>query len=299
MNQPAFAGDLFGAMPDPASIEPVASKQPAAEDDIAAELGQWMTPAWAAEELTSIYFGDLSARDHVLEPSCGTGAFLAALPEHVPAFGVEIDAALAEQARNCSGRPVVVGDFLATEIPFTPTAIIGNPPFKQSLVQAFFERAWDLLPVEGRVGFVLPCYIFQTASVVSKLSRKWGMRQDMIPRNVFQGLHLPLCFAQLTKGAGRGMVGFTLYHETDAVTSLRKRYRAMLDTGEKSVWAAVTLSAIEALGGEASLPEIYGEIEGNQPTETPFWREKVRQTLQRRAVQRTRGRWALPETLAA
>src|SRR6185437_15337517 len=105
----------------------------------------------------------------------------------------------------------------------------------------------------------------------------------MIPRNVFRGLKLPLCFAQLTKGAGRGMVGFTLYHETDAVNGLRKRYRTMLDSGEKSVWAAVTLAAIEALGGEADLPSIYSEIEGNQPTETQFWPEKVRQTLQRRA----------------
>lgn len=292
MNQPVFAGDLFGITTAPANPAP-AITQPAAEDEVAAALGQWMTPTWAAEELTSIYFGDLSTSDHVLEPSCGTGSFLAALPDHVPAFGIEIDAKLAEEARKRSGRPVVVGDFLATSIPFTPTAIIGNPPFAQSLVQAFFERAWDLLPVDGRVGFVLPCYIFQTASVVSRLSRKWGMRQDMIPRNVFRGLKLPLCFAQLTKGAGRGMVGFTLYHEVEAVRALRARYRALLESGERSPWAAVVMAALEVLGGEASLTELYNEIDGLRPTDNQFWKEKVRQTLQKRAVSRGNGRWAL------
>ncbi len=291
-------GNLFD-LPPTLARQSVESEDLPDEDGFDAALGQWMTPAWAAEELVAHYFSDLAASDHVLEPSCGTGAFLAALPPGVPALGVEIDPKLAERARQSSGRPVIVGNFLTADIRLTPTAVIGNPPFQQSLVQAFLERAWDLLPVDGRVGFVLPCYVFQTASVVTRLSSKWGMRQDMLPRNVFKGLRLPLCFAQLTKGAGRGMIGFTLYHETDAVNGMRKRYRALLEGGEKSVWAAVITAAIEALGGEASLPEIYSEIDGNQPTATPFWREKVRQTLQRRATQRSRGRWALKEVIAA
>lgn len=292
-------GSLFGD--EPAAIKALRDFEEGMVDgdEFNEDLGQWMTPSWAAEELSSMYFGDLSAHDHVLEPSCGTGAFLAALPKGIPALGVEIDPRLAEQARKRSGHPVIVGDFLAAEIPFVPTAIIGNPPFKQALVQAFFERAWELLPVDGRVGFVLPCYVFQTASVVARLSQKWGMRQDLIPRNVFPRLHLPLCFAQLTKGAGRGMVGFALYHETDAVNGLRARYRAILAGGERSVWAAVVRAALECLGGVASLQTLYAEIQGHQPTDNQFWQAKVRQTVQRIAEPCGNGRWALPAAVAA
>lgn len=256
-------------------------------------LSQWMTPAWAAQELVASYFGDLTPNDRVLEPSCGTGAFLSAIPEAIPAIGIEVDPALAARARDNSGRQVIVGDFLTTDLQATPTAIIGNPPFKQATVQAFFERAWDLLPRDGRVGFILPCYIFQTASVVVNLSKRWGVRQDFIPRNLFDGLKLPLCFAMLTKGAGRGMVGFALYHETNAVRGLAKRYRELLAAGERSVWSAVVRAALECLGGEASLPEIYREIQGNQPTDNTFWQAKVRQTLQRKATNTGPGRWRL------
>lgn len=273
-----------------------------AKDDVEfdAGLGQWMTPAWAAEALVERYFPSLDERDVVLEPSCGTGAFLSAVPARIPAIGVEIDPALAERAIANTGRRVIVGDFRTTDIPVKPTVLIGNPPFTQSIVQAFLERAWDLLPVDGRVGFVLPCYVFQTASVVTDLARKWGLQQDMIPRNLFRGLKLPLCFAQLTRGAGRGMVGFALYHETTAVRSLRNRYREIIQNGEKSVWAAVVRAAMECMGGTAALQDLYHEIEGNCPTENQFWQAKVRQTVQRIATPLGGGRWTLPrETLAA
>jgi hypothetical protein len=54
-----------------------------------------MTPVWAAEEIVSHYFADLTENDRVVEPSCGIGRFLAALPAHVLALGVDIDPALA------------------------------------------------------------------------------------------------------------------------------------------------------------------------------------------------------------
>jgi type I restriction-modification system DNA methylase subunit len=58
-------------------------------------MGQYMTPDWAAEALVDRYFSDLGESDLVLEPSCGRGAFLRALPAHVQALGVEIDPNLA------------------------------------------------------------------------------------------------------------------------------------------------------------------------------------------------------------
>ena len=40
------------------------------------QFSQWMTPAWAAEEIVDNYFRDLTSQDLVVEPSCGEGAFL-------------------------------------------------------------------------------------------------------------------------------------------------------------------------------------------------------------------------------
>lgn len=264
-----------------------------------AALGQFMTPAWAAEELVANYFGNLSSGDQVIEPSCGTGAFLQAIPDAVPALGVEIDPALALAARRNTGRPVLVGDFRVVDLPLAPTAIVGNPPFRHALVKAFLDRAWQLLPDEGRVGFILPAFIFQTSSTIDALSQRWSIRQDMLPRDLWPRLTHPLCFALLTKGPERGLVGFALYHEQAAVKRLRTRYRALLQAGEGSVWAAVTRAALEALGGEADLQRIYREIDAHRPTTNKFWQAKVRQTLQRIAVRVGEGRWALPREIAA
>lgn len=261
-------------------------------------LGQYMTPDWAAEALVDRYFGDLRG-EPVVEPSCGHGAFLRALPVEVPALGVEIDPDLAAEARRRTGRPVIVGDFRMVDLPLSPVALIGNPPFRKRTVDEFLDRAWTLLPDEGRVGFILPAFVFQTANTIETLSERWSVRQDMLPRNLFPRLSHPLCFALLTKGRARGMVGFALYHELAAVNRLRARYRALLAEGEGSVWAAVTRAALEALGGTADLQQLYREIEGHRPTPNAFWQAKVRQTLQRIAVRVDAGTWSLPIAEAA
>jgi len=257
------------------------------------ELSQFLTPAWAAEALMHHYFPDLGMWDRVLEPSCGPGAFLSAVPDYVPALGVEIDPVLAERARANTGREVILGDFTTVDIPFQPTVVVGNPPYKQALIQAFLERAWSMLPDEGRCGFLLPVYAFQTPSVVERLAQKWHIQQDLVPRTLFPRLQLPLCFAMLTKGK-RGLVGFSLYHETHAVSRLRRRYKALLAAGEGSVWTAVVIAALEAKGGSATLSELYAEIEGARPTENAFWKEKIRQTARRIAVRLGPGHYALP-----
>jgi len=262
--------------------------------DSAVQLGQYMTPDWAALELVERYFGDLTSADRVVEPTCGRGAFLRALPGYVPAFGVEIDPRLAAEAVRLSGREVIVGDFRTAELPFTPTAVIGNPPFQLRAIEGVLERAWELLPEDGRVGFIMPCYTLQTPATVERLARRWSLQQDMLPRTLFHRLSHPLCFALLTKGTRRGLVGFALYHEAAAVARLQARYRALLVEGERSVWAAVVRAALEVLGGRADLPELYREIEGHRPTTNTFWQAKVRQTLQRIAVRVGAGTWALP-----
>jgi site-specific DNA-methyltransferase (adenine-specific) len=256
-------------------------------------LGQFMTPEWVAQALLDRYYPSLSMFDRVVEPSCGEGAFLRSLPDHVQAVGVEIDPALAALARKSSGRVVVVGDFRTADLPISPTLVVGNPPFKQKTVAGFLDRAWQVLPDGGEVGFILPAFILQTANTVERMSERWHIQQDMIPRNIFPRLQHPLCFARLTKGERRGMVGFALYYEVAAVNRLQARYRALLAQGERSAWVAVTQAALEQLGGSAALADLYREIEGVRPTTNPFWQEKVRQVLQRIGYRVGPGHWAM------
>jgi site-specific DNA-methyltransferase (adenine-specific) len=264
-----------------------------------ARLGQYMTPDWAADALVERYFADLSSADQVLEPSCGRGAFLRAIPAAVPAIGVEVDAELAEQARRTSGRRVIVGDFRLVDIPVRPTAIIGNPPFTVRVIEDYLARADALLEEDGRVGLILPAFTFQTSNTAARIAERWRVQQDMLPRDLFPRLQHPLCFALLSKGRERGLVNFALYHELAAVRRLQARYQQLLQEGEGSAWAAVTRAALETLGGRATLQRLYAEIAGHRPTPNPWWQAKVRQQLQRVAVRVGAGEWATPEALAA
>lgn len=169
------------------------------------ELGQYPTPVWVAEAIVERYFFDLEASDCVVEPSCGPGAFLAAIPRQVAAIGVEIDALIAEEARRNTGRPVLQGDFQSVRLDIQPTVIIGNPPFNMKLVDGFLNRAHELLPEGGKCGFILPSFAFQTASRVSAYAERWSLMQEMIPRNIFRGLSLPLVFAIFSKDRKRKM----------------------------------------------------------------------------------------------
>lgn len=257
------------------------------------ELSQYMTPQWAAQALVERFFSDLGEGDVVLEPTCGDGAFLAAIPDGVTAFGVEIDPELAQVARRLSGREVLVGDIRSVGLPVSPTAVIGNPPFSRAFVEAMLDRVWTVLPEEGRVGLILPCFVLQTASTVDRLGKRWELQQHMLPRNLFPRLQQPLCFAQLRKGGLRGLVGFALYPEVHAVSLLEQRYRQLLAGGVRSGWAAVTRAALEAHGGSATLQELYRDIGGCRPTPNPWWQAKVRQTLRTVAHRVSAGMWQL------
>jgi hypothetical protein len=245
------------------------------------QLGQYPTPVWVAEALVERHFGNLDSSDCVVEPSCGPGAFLAAIPANVQALGVEIDALVAEEAVRNTGRRVLVGDFQTVQLDVQPTIILGNPPFNLKLIDGFLERSLALLPEGGRVGFILPAYAFQTSKRVAGYADKWSLMQEMIPRNIYPGLSLPLVFALFSKDKRRTMVGFALYREATDVQGLPAPYRAALSKGAGPVWREVVGAALRALGGEASVQDLYAEISGNRPTQTEFWQAKVRQTLRR------------------
>lgn len=261
------------------------------------DLSQYPTPLWLAEALVERYFPNLSSRDAVIEPSCGTGPFLCAIPVHVPAIGVEIDPVPAAEARRRSGRSVIVGDFRTVPIPFEPTVVLGNPPFQTTVIDGFMARAHEMLPDDGQVGLVLPAYFFQTASRVVSYSERWCIRHDFIPRNGFHSrMREALVFAVFTKSRKRILVGFALYQEAFEIQSIDRRFRQLLTEGRpyRSAWRAVVEAALEALGGEASLRDIYGLVSGKRPTTNPAWREKVRQIAQIYFCRVGDGRYAIP-----
>lgn len=242
-------------------------------------LGQYPTPQWVADALVERHFADLGAGDTVLEPSCGPGRFLQALPSSVDAVGVELDPQLAALAEQVTGRRVIAGDFTTAEIDVEPTAIIGNPPFQLALIDRFLDRAHALLPEAGRVGFILPAYAFQTAARVAGYGERWSLVQEFIPRNIYPGLKLPLVFAMFTKDRRRVLVGFALYREAAEVQRLPRRVRELLETATGSAWKAVVQYALEQLGGEAPLDAIYEVVAGCRPTDNTAWQAQVRKVV--------------------
>jgi adenine-specific DNA-methyltransferase len=267
------------------------------------ELHQWFTPAWAAEGIVEQKFGWLRAGHRVIEPSCGDGAFLCALPQEVDVLGVEIDGAVARAARQASGRRVIHGDFLtlpAAELGMAD-AFVGNPPFSSQLVAAFLDRSVQLLKEGGEAGFILPAYILQTSSKVEQLAAEFSLEQELLPRNLFPRLKLPLCFVKFVKDRRRRLHGFLLYREAAEISRLQKCWRHALATtrSRTGVWYPVVRSCLAALGGEADLSAIYTAMESKRPTANPAWKEKVRQALQHtgRFTRTATGRYRIIEQL--
>lgn len=246
------------------------------------QLSQYLTPVWAAEALVERHFPNLSAKDFVIEPSVGGGAFLQAIPSSVPAIGIDICPSMVELARSNTKREIILGDYASVPLDVSPTTILGNPPFKTTTIDAFLARSHDLLPEGGQVGFILPAYALQTAKRVSGYADKWSMFQEMIPRNIFEGLQCPLVFAVFTKDRYRKLVGFALYHEMSDLQGLPKEFRTTLSEGSGSVWVNAVKMAILKLGGEAELADIYAKIEGSRPTKTDHWREQIRKVVRMR-----------------
>lgn len=256
-------------------------------------LDQYPTPAWTAEALVRLHFSDLSSSDVVVDPTCGPGRFLQAIPSGVPAYGVELDNDLAEYAEKLTGRKVIKGDIREVCLKdLNPTAFIGNPPFKMKLVDHILERAHELLPEEGRVGLILPAYAMQTASRVVRYSEKWSLEQEMIPRNIYPGLSKPLIFTIFRKDQRKLMLGFSLYHEAAAVLDLPKSIQEQLVEGPIT-WKELVLEGIKAQGGKALLSELYEYISSRRPTKNPHWKEQIRKICQTHAQRIAPSQYAL------
>ncbi|AXK43970.1 methyltransferase domain-containing protein [Erythrobacter aureus] len=260
-------------------------------------LHQWFTPFWAAEMLTEDALSSLG-RVGVVEPSCGTGAFLAAVPAGLSAYGVDIDPEVARKAQAATGRPVIVGDFQSAELPDEDIGLVlGNPPFSSPVIDGFLDRSHEILPEDGVAAFILPAYVFSTASRVMSWNERFALDVKHIPRSLFGRISHPLVWAKFIKSRKRTMMGLLLFSEQQSVENMPKETRRRL--GGPGTWREAVHHALDALGGRASLREIYNAVEPRRPTANQFWRDKVRQTLGLYFTRVDDTRWTLPERIAA
>jgi len=273
----------------------LAPAQPLVEDETFynQSLSQYMTPGWAAEAIVAHALPDLPARATVIEPSCGIGRFLQALPEGINAIGVEIDARLADIARATTNATIITGDFRNVPLPVERCdCLIGNPPFEMAVWDGMLDRAHQLLDDGGRVIMVLPAFTFQTSSRVVRYNQRWSLSQEMMPRNIFPGIRLPLMLANFTKDPKPRLSGLILYHESREIEEMPAVYRRALSEG-RSGWRAVVEEALKRLGGEATVDQVCSEIAPRKPTTTDHWRPKVRQQLMRHCRKMGPARYAL------
>jgi adenine-specific DNA-methyltransferase len=243
-------------------------------------LNQYMTPRWAAELLFNVHFSDARpAHDVVVDPAAGRGSWLHAVPPNVAAFGVEIDPVLAQQAAEDTGRQIIFGDFTTIELPHEPTIVCGNPPFG-SISRDFIRKTHDVLPAGGRAGLILPVHTVSFARSTLDLLRGFDVAVELVPRDLYPRISVPLCFLRLTKGRVHRLVGFALYGEAASVRAMRQQYREILTSGRRPLWREVVEMALRAVGGEGTIDDLCAVIQPEfRPTDRPWFRDYLRRDL--------------------
>jgi adenine-specific DNA-methyltransferase len=255
-----------------------------------AALDQWFTPFWAAEVLVEDALRDLGVVS-IVEPSCGTGSFLAAIPPQCPAIGIDIDPLVIPAAVANSGREVLLGDFRTIDLTGrTVELIMGNPPFGMATVEGFVDRADELLPEGGMLAMILPAFAFQTPSRVVPWMERFSIDVRLIPRTLFPRISQALVWAKYRKGGQRRYHGLMLFAEQRDVELMREPIRKAVEG--PGTWRAAVRLALESLGGQAALSSIYDMI-APERRGGRHWQPKVRQILQLYHQPIERGRWAL------
>lgn len=243
-------------------------------------LSQYMTPAWASSLIVNKFYPSLSENDFCVEPSCGQGSFLNAIPDNVPAIGIEVDPVLAQEARYLTGRVVHEADVLEFKFDRPVSHMIGNIPFHTKFLSDLLDKAKGEVVAGGTVGLILSCHMLQTSSNISLWSKDWSIDTHMMPRNIYPGLSKALCFSVFTKDKRQLFKGMALYLETEEINSLdREIKRIFVEQGKGSVWGRVIESALISLGGKGSLKQVYEFVEGRRPTKNPAWKQQIRKVI--------------------
>jgi hypothetical protein len=262
--------------------------------DVDHSLEFFATPIWFSEWLFERHFASLGSNDVVLDPSAGTGHFLAACPASVPAYGIEIDAQRASACEAFSGRRTFVGDFRTLSLDVQPTHILGSPPF--SLTRPFLDRAHAILPRGGQVGFILPTSILSHSRPVRELNERWSIKTELIPRDIYEERpHLALMFAIFSKDERRMLVGLAGFNEAASVRDMRPRFRSLItNRPSPRVWREVVEEALTLLGGKGTITQVNMIVEAKGYARGAWWREKIRQTLGRHFENVERATYQLP-----
>jgi site-specific DNA-methyltransferase (adenine-specific) len=203
------------------------------------------------------------------------------IPGDVRAFGIELDATVAERARISSGRPVITGDALTVQLPKRPTRLISNIPFRVSFLNRLLDRYYHVLE-EGdnaTITILVPVFALQSSTRVSKYIERFSLRCDVIPRDIFPGLPLPLAIASFTKSRDRWLAGVAFFTEVAEQKRFPREIRDLMDRAQTNVWVAVIMRALEHLGGRGSVDEVTRYVSGYRPTRTEHWREAIRKHI--------------------
>lgn len=246
----------------------------------AARLSQYMTPAWAPERLLERTFREVHLRSCVaVDPTCGTGSFMAAFPRTATVFGIEIDPRQARIARKNTGRTVICSDFQVARLPQRVQIIAGNPPFKVALFDELVGFADRWLEPGGTMAMILPAHFFKSAARVLEYRDRWSIKAELLPYSaLYPLLRYPLVWAVFQRG-GKRLVGFALYSEARDIQGMRAIYRKALEAPGLT-WREVVRLAILSLGGEANLDAIYKLIQPHRPSGNPWWKEQIRKQAQ-------------------
>ncbi len=256
-------------------------------------LGQYMTPCWAAHALWEAYFPDVKPNDKVIEPTCGDGRMLAAVPQIISATGVELDPGLAAAARvRNPHRMIHQASFLDVDLPEDFTIAFGNPPFEAKFIDRMLDKLSNICVLGARAGFIAPAYFMQTPSRVIRWNRRWSVACELLPRTIFARLSKPLVFVVFTADPLPNLRGMRLYYEAEAVSALCEEANREMCEGT-GTWRQVVANALAGLGGVAHLRDIYDKVRSRRPTENQYWQEKIRQTLQRHFTPHGGGVWSV------
>jgi hypothetical protein len=275
---------------------------------LARDRSQVFTPIDAAMALWDRFLGDLPTRSRVVEPTCGTGNLLQAIPRGMDVLAIERDPMVAEVARPLitrRGWSLFIGPFEKADLPWAQAdAIFGNPPWQKPVIDRLLDWSYERLREEGRCALLLPASYTQYACNAAQLADRWAIESVEIPRDVFFPLDLEehVTFKVFRKSAVRTVVGMFLYVETAARRSLAARYQRVLREHHWT-WRQVVRLALQSLGGSAKLRDIYAEVtslrygERSIPDrwQNTHWQEKIRQQLQIHPEFESLGdgRWAL------